>query len=243
MTHHLNAVAVIPARGGSKRIPRKNIRDFRGRPLISWAIECALSSGLFGDVVVSTDDAEIARIAISAGASVPFMRPPDLADDQAALVPTVADAIWRMGLALSPDQYVCCLLPGAMGVDSADLIASFELLQASNFSGYCSAITRYSHPVQRAFAVDSHARIQPLDERLIAMRTQDLETLWHDAGQFYWASTKTWLEVSDLLPNSIGFELPNWRVQDIDTEEDWVRAEIAHQIATTLRTMRTSHLE
>jgi len=230
MDASLNLLGVIPARGGSKRIPHKNIRNFRGKPLISWVIETAVSANVFSRIVVTTDDVGIARIAEDCGAEVPFLREPALADDTTGIAPVIANAVARLGLGTSNETFICCLLPTAVAATSQDLVESFEVLQAADFCGYCSAVTRFSHPVQRGFTLDRDSKVRPIDPKSMSMRSQDLPEAWHDAGQFYWASTAVWMSKREILPNSIGYALPTWRVQDIDTEEDWKRAEIAHRL-------------
>ncbi|MFZ1340435.1 MAG: pseudaminic acid cytidylyltransferase [Paracoccaceae bacterium] len=216
------SLCVIPARGGSKRIPRKNIRPFHGRPIIGWSIEVARDSGLFGRIVVSTDDPEIAEIASAAGAEVPFVRPADLATDQAATVPVIAQAV--AALAVAPDTPVCCLYATAPFLRADDLAEGLRLLQAG--ASYAMAVTRFDYPIQRALRRGADGAVAMMDPALMQVRSQDLEPAWHDAGQFYWARAATWAaEVPVFGPGAHGVALPSHRVVDIDTEDDWTRAE------------------
>mgnify|MGYP003375708048 FL=1 len=216
------SLCVIPARGGSKRIPRKNIRPFHGRPIIGWSIEVARDSGLFGRIVVSTDDPEIAEIASAAGAEVPFVRPADLATDQAATVPVIAQAV--AALAVAPDTPVCCLYATAPFLRADDLAEGLRLLQTG--ASYAMAVTRFDYPIQRALRRGADGAVAMMDPALMQVRSQDLEPAWHDAGQFYWARAATWAaEVPVFGPGAHGVALPSHRVVDIDTEDDWTRAE------------------
>lgn len=224
------SLAVIPARGGSKRIPRKNIRPMNGRPLIAWAIETALASGEFSDVVVSTDDDEIAEIARALGASVPFMRPADLSDDNASTVSVVAHAVVHLHGLGHEFGHVCCIYPAAILVTADDLRGAREVLLASS-QDYASTVVRFGHPIQRALALGADGALQFVDPEAAAQRTQDLPPRWHDAGQFYWGRADAWLNTTPILPNAVGYELPSHRAVDIDTEDDWLRAERLHAVA------------
>lgn len=216
------SVCVIPARGGSKRIPRKNIRPFHGRPMIGWSIAAAQGSGVFDRIVVSTDDAEIAAVARDQGAEVPFVRPADLSGDHAATVPVIAHAV--AALDLPADTPVCCLYATAPLVQPADLLAALALLQPG--VSYVMAVTTFPYPVQRALRRDAQGGVTMMAPEHMTTRSQDLEEAWHDAGQFYWARAETWAAgVPVFGPGARGLALPRHRVQDIDTPEDWARAE------------------
>lgn len=223
-------IAVIPARGGSKRIPRKNARPFAGRPMIAWSIEAAAQSGLFDRIIVSTDDAEIATIAADCGAEVPFVRPPGLSGDLTGTLEVIEHAArWAVEAGLQPSA-LCCLYATAPFVVPADLAAARERLSTGEFD-YVFAAARFSYPVQRGFtrAADGTAALLFPEHRLT--RSQDLQPVYHDAGQFYWGLTQAWLESRAILGDRSGFvELPPWRVQDIDTPEDWTMAEHLHEI-------------
>lgn len=222
-----DAFAVIPARGGSKRLPRKNIRAMSGRPIIEWAIELALESKMFGEVVVSTDDLQIAEIALAAGASVPFERPAELSNDTASTGSVVAHAVTEMQDRGFAGALVCCIYPASIFVNAADLADSRLLLERSD-RDYAATLVRYQHPIQRALDMDSQHRVTAVDPQGAAKRTQDLPPRWHDAGQFYWGRTQSWLDQIPVLPNSVGYELNGTEVQDIDDEVDWQRAQIIH---------------
>lgn len=222
-------LAVIPARGGSKRIPRKNIRPFVGRPMIAHAIGAALASEVFDQVIVSTDDAEIAEIALGAGAQVPFTRPAVLADDITPTVPVIAHAINAlMGVGLTPAQ-VCCIYPGVPLLSPQDLVQGLALLERAG-RGYAFPVTPFPSPIQRALRRHADGRTEPFDLRHVGTRTQDLEPAYHDAGQFYWGATQSWLEGLNIHQNACTFVIPEWRCVDIDTPDDWLRAEALYGV-------------
>ncbi len=217
-------LAVIPARGGSKRIPRKNIRQFSGKPMIVWSIDAARASGMFDRVVVSTDDDEIAGVAKSAGAEVPFMRPAELSDDHTPTVPVIAHAIdtcekfgWHIDL-------VCCIYPGAPFIEVDDLRGALVMLQTTS-ADYCFPVTEFPSPVQKALKRTENGRMMPFYPQHELTRTQDLEPAYHDAGQFYWGTKRAWLTNPCIHSDGVGYVIPNWRVVDIDTLDDWQRAE------------------
>ncbi|KTG16105.1 MULTISPECIES: pseudaminic acid cytidylyltransferase [unclassified Guyparkeria] len=218
-------VAVIPARGGSKRIPRKNIRPFCGRPMIAWSIEAACTSGCFDRVIVSTDDDEIATAAERLGAEVPFRRPQALADDYAGTVPVVAHAIeWLGEHGAAPDS-VCCLYATAPFVRAADLRRGLEALERTGCD-YAFSVTSYAFPIQRALRLTEDGRVAMFQPEYATTRSQDLEEAWHDAGQFYWGQSEAWLGNRPVMTSdAVPVVLPRERVQDIDTPEDWRRAE------------------
>lgn len=223
-------LCVIPARGGSKRIPRKNIREFCGKPMIAWSIEAARQAGCFDRVAVSTDDREIAEVSRRWGAEVPFLRPAALADDITGTIPVVAHAVrWlhREGLEATS---ACCLYATAPFVQSSELREGLELLASIPPDRFVFTATAFSSPIQRALKLDpvsGEARMwQP---QHFNARSQDLEPAYHDAGQFYWGRPQAWLTVGNLFEGGRALLLPHWRVQDIDTEDDWRRAELIHQ--------------
>lgn len=219
-------VAIIPARGGSKRIPRKNIRDFCGKPIISWSIEAAVQSGCFEKVIVSTEDAEIACIARECGADIPFTRPLRLADDHTGTMAVIRHAIdWYVENEQSPD-HVCCIYATAPFVLPADIQKGLEALSSSGAS-YAFSVTNYEYPIARALRVTQEGRVQMLHPEHIETRSQELESAYHDAGQFYWGRSAAWrAKVPIFSPDSTAVILPPYRVHDIDTEDDWVRAEL-----------------
>ncbi len=225
-------IAIIPARGGSRRIPRKNVRNFGGQPMLAYAIGAALQSGLFAHVVVTTDDEEIAATARTLGAETPFMRPRELADDHTPTVPVIAHAIraceelgWNISTA-------CCLYPCVPFIEGDDLRDALQLLQSSG-ADYAFPVAEFPSAVQRALRRDTAGRLSPIDPRHQMTRTQDLEPAFFDAGQFYWGHREAWLNQPRIHANGAGLPLPAWRVVDIDTEDDWLRAELLHRALAT----------
>ncbi len=218
-------IAVIPARGGSKRIPRKNIKDFCGKPMIAHAISAAKQSGLFEHVCVSTDDEEITRIAREWGAETPFMRPAELADDHTPTVPVIAHAITACQALGWHIDYACCIYPGVPFIQIDDLKRALELLQTSQ-AAYSFPITEFPSAIQRALRRLSNGQMQSFYPEYELTRTQDLEPAYHDAGQFYWGKADAWLTNNKVHSSGVGLPIPNWRVVDIDTPDDWERAEI-----------------
>ncbi len=222
-------IAIIPARGGSKRIPRKNIRLFCGKPIINYSIENALHSGLFARTIVSTDDAEIAAVATAAGAEVPFVRPPELANDHAGTNEVVKHAVQQLRKQGQVVEYVCCIYATAPLMMPGDLRRGFDLLVSSSCS-FAFSVTHFEFPIQRALNMLADGRIKPAFPAFIHSRSQDLESAFHDAGQFYWGTASAFLDDVDLYgDNSMGVPMPGYRVQDIDTEDDWVRAELMYK--------------
>ena len=218
-------IAIIPARGGSKRIPRKNIRPFAGKPIIVWPIKVALSSGLFDKVVVSTDDAEIAEIARRAGASVPFVRPNELADDYADTKSVVRHAISALKLDNDPESQVCCIYPTSVFVDTQLLSEGLEKLKGGN-ARFALSITSVDSSLYRSFSKTADGRITMLFPENYAKRTQDLPDLYCDAAQFYWATVGAWQSDLNIFgADSIGVFIDPSRVQDIDNESQWLTAE------------------
>ena len=218
-------LAVLPARGGSKRIPRKNIRDFCGKPMVAWPIAAAQQSGLFDRIVVSTDDAEIADVARGAGAEVPFVRPAELADDHTGTIEVIEHATrWaqEQGEQVSA---VCCLYPTAPMISPVDLSDGFQTLDAGGWDFVLTA-TDYAAPIFRAFRQTESGGLEMYYPEHFTTRSQDLPRALHDAGQFYWGRPEAWLSAKTLFgPLSAPLLIPRWRVQDIDTPEDWHRAE------------------
>lgn len=219
-------LAVVPARGGSKRIPRKNIKSFFGRPMIAWSIAAARESGCMDRIIVSTDDREIAAVARDCGAEVPFMRPAELSDDHAGTIPVIAHAAqWQAQHGQAPTS-VCCIYATAPFVQPADLRQAMGMLDSSDCE-YVFSATRYPYPIQRAMRVTPSGRVEMFNPDLFHIRSQDLEEAFHDAGQFYWGRPQAWLQGKPIFsPRSAALVLPSHRVQDIDTPEDWTRAEL-----------------
>ena len=223
-------VAIIPARGGSKRIPRKNIKFFKGKPMLAYSIEAAKKSGCFDRIIVSTDDNEIAEMAISLGAEVPFIRPANLADDHTATVPVIKHAIEKLVSDGSDIQYACCIYATAPFIEANDLKSAFDKIKASN-SRYCLSVTTFAYPIQRSLRIKDSGFIEMIQPENYSVRSQDLEEAYHDAGQFYFGSYNAWIhELPILADQSLPVIIPRNRVQDIDTLEDWRQAELIYEL-------------
>lgn len=218
-------IAIIPARGGSKRIPRKNIKLFCGRPIISYAIEAALTSGLFQHVIVSTEDDEISRVAKKNGAEVPFMRPMNLSDDHTATAPVIAQAIIQcQEVGLMPDN-VCCIYPCAPFIRADDLRVALNMLRTTN-AEYSFPVAEFPSSVYRGLKLASDGGLTSFFPENELVRTQDLDAIYYDAGQFYWGARDAWFNNQKVHNSAVGLVIPNWRAIDIDTEDDWYRAEL-----------------
>ena len=218
-------LAVIPARGGSKRIPRKNIKDFAGRPMIAWSIAAARLSDCFDRIIVSTDDHEISQVAITCGAEVPFVRPAELSDDYTGTIPVIAHAIAWQNAHGKQVTDACCIYPTAPFLEIEDLKRGLEVLYGSE-ADYALSVTSYAYPIQRAIRIISNQRIEMLQPEHFNTRSQDLQEAWHDAGQFYWGKASAWLAKRPIFsPIAAPIPIPRFRVQDIDTPDDWEHAE------------------
>lgn len=219
-------IAIIPARGGSKRIPRKNIKPFCGKPMIAWSIEAAKSSGLFDRIIVSTDDAEIAEVARQWGAEVPFMRPEELSNDHAGTTSVIAHATqWALDEGLDVTA-VCCIYATAPFIQTEDIKRGWDALNAGDWD-YAFTVTDFAAPIFRSFKQTTEDGIEMFFPEHFDTRSQDLPVALHDAGQFYWGRPAAWLEGKRIFDRcSKPVMIPRWRVQDIDTPEDWERAEI-----------------
>ncbi|MCG2579691.1 MAG: pseudaminic acid cytidylyltransferase [Marinobacter sp.] len=216
-------VAIIPARGGSKRIPRKNIKPFCGKPMIAWTIEAAIKSHCFDRILVSTDDREIAEVANTYGAETPFIRPAGLSDDHAGTMPVIAHAIETLAHPI-PDL-VCCIYATAPFIAPENIQLGERRLLDSD-ANYAFSVTSYPFPIQRAIRMTPDERVEMFYPEEFSKRSQDLEEAWHDAGQFYWGKASAWLEQRPVFDHgSVPVKLPRHQVQDIDTPEDWLRAE------------------
>lgn len=219
-------VAVIPARGGSKRIPRKNIKEFNGRPMIAYSIGAALGCDLFDQVVVSTDDDEIAAVARELGAKVPFYRPPELANDFTPTAPVIAHAIeWLTNNEGVAVDTACCIYATAPFIQIEDLKNAWRIFQTGKWD-YVFSGTSFGFPIFRSFKQLETGGLEMFFPEHFTTRSQDLPEAFHDVGQFYWGKASAWLEGRVIFgPKSTFINLPRWRVQDIDTLEDWERAE------------------
>jgi pseudaminic acid cytidylyltransferase len=218
-------IAIIPARGGSKRIPRKNIKPFHGKPMIAYSIEAATASGCFDKVIVSTDDVEIVEVAKKYGAEVPFLRPIDISDDYSTTMDVMEHAIrWCKSEGWNVEA-VCCLYATAPFILPDDLHKGYELLTDDSVQFTFSAAS-FSFPIQRAIKLDEHGYVSMFLPENEQVRSQDLEEGYHDAGQFYWGQTSAFLnKLSIFSSHSKAVLIPRYRVQDIDTPEDWELAE------------------
>ena len=223
-------IAIIPARGGSKRIPRKNIREFHGKPMIAWSIQAALNSGCFDRVIVSTDCREIGQVSRDFGAETPFIRPPELSDDFTPTAPVIAHAINSIEKDNFKVKIVCCIYATAPLIQPSDLKLGLDVMHGGDWK-FAFSGTVFDYPVYRSFERDLDGSIRMLFPQHYKVRSQDLPEVWHDAGQFYWGKPDSWRNSDPIFaPHSTVVPLPGWRVQDIDSEEDWKKAEIIARI-------------
>lgn len=219
-------VCIIPARGGSKRIPRKNVRPFAGEPMIARAIRTARDADIFDRVLCSTDDQEIAAVARASGAEVPFERPAELADDHATTDAVLLHALRWLDASGTPARYACALYPTTPFTLGADIKRGLDRLRASGATTLI-AVTTYPTSIWRALTSDDRGHIAMVWPEHVRTRTQDLPEAFHDAGQFYWLDVPRYLvEGAIFSRDAVGLPLPRHRVQDIDTPEDWERAEL-----------------
>ncbi len=239
----MNKVAVIPARGGSKRIPRKNIQMFAGKPMIAHSIEVALRSRLFERVIVSTDDREIADVAIQYGAEVPFMRPDTLSDDHTGTIEVIAHAVdWLHKQSYFPSG-VCCIYATAPCLQIEDLQAASDVFENGSWQ-YVFSATTFGFPIFRGFKQNVDASLEMFFPEYFQTRSQDLPEAMHDAGQFYLGKPEAWLNGLELFgKNSTIVELPRWRVQDIDNLDDWTRAELIYNLIQSLQPVNEDNME
>ena len=219
-------LCIIPARGGSKRIPKKNIRFFCGKPIIQWSIEAALESECFDKVIVSTDSEEISKVSKSIGAEVPFIRPKSLSDDYTATAPVINHAIEFIKQKHRNIEYVCCIYATAPFVEPDYIRDGLKKIIDTN-ANFSFSVTSFPFPIQRAIKITKDQKSQMFFPENLNKRSQDLEDAFHDAGQFYWGKSSAWLEGKSMFDdNSIPIVIPRYKVQDIDSEEDWQRAEL-----------------
>ncbi len=223
-------VAIIPARGGSKRIPHKNIRPFRGKPMIAWSIDAARTSALFDRIVVSTDDPAIAEVAKACGAEVPFMRAAELSDDYTGTTAVVEDALRRLDAMGHRPTAACCIYATAPFIQPSDIRAAYSILETGDWQ-YVFSATTFDFSIFRALQWDPSGRIMMVFPEHSETRSQDLPETVHDAGQFYWGRVEAWMTGASIYhQHSQVLQIPRWRTQDIDTVEDWRRAELLHRI-------------
>ena len=230
----MQKLAIIPARGGSKRIPRKNIRSFLGKPIIAYSIEAAISSGLFDEVMVSTDDLQIAEIAKKYGASVPFMRSNKTANDFATTFEVVLEVVQNYEMINKKFDFTCCIYACAPFVTNKKLIDSFQILLHKNFDSVFP-IMPYGSPIQRALKQNEN-KVSYSNPEFSLSRSQDLEKRYHDAGQFYWLNTEICLKKEQILTNNSGsFVISELEGQDIDNEIDWKLAELKYELLQSFK--------
>jgi N-acylneuraminate cytidylyltransferase len=225
-------VGVIPARGGSKRIPRKNIREFGGKPIIAWSIEALMLSSTVDMILVSTDDDEIANIALAYGAEVPFIRPKEISDDYSTTGDVMKHAVqWLIDEhGRESIEEVCCMYATAPFTSERDLKVGLKTLVDGNLDYVFTAVV-YGFPLARSLEFDDQGYVRPKFPEKINMRPQDLEVLFHDAAQFYWGRADSWLHHLPIFSSkSVPLILPQYRVQDIDNFEDWKRAELMFKL-------------
>jgi len=223
-------IAIIPARGGSKRIPRKNIKEFHGKPMIAYSIEAAVNSQCFDKIIVSTDDAEIANIAIKHGAEVPFIRPDNISDDYATTLDVIKHAIEFTDSQNWGVKNVCCIYATAPFLTPEFIQKGLSELTSADID-YAFSATSFPFPIQRALKLNHEQRVEMFQPEYLNTRSQDLEEAYHDAGQFYWGTVEAFIEKKAIFEsNSKAILLPRKRVQDIDTPEDWDLAEALYRV-------------
>ena len=223
-------VAIIPARGGSKRIPRKNVKEFHGKPIIAYSIEAAKQSGCFDRIIVSTDDEEIAEVARAYGAEVPFLRPAEISDDHATTMDVIQNALLWFEERSQYVTYACCIYATAPFISSEAINRGLSALVEGRFD-YAFSATSFAFPIQRALKINHDGSTKMFMPEHLNTRSQDLEEAYHDAGQFYWGKSTAFLDKKPMFSNaSFAVVLPRKLVQDIDTLEDWSSAELMYEV-------------
>lgn len=226
----MKILAIIPARGGSKRIPRKNIKNFAGHPIIKYSIDAAKKSGIFDEIMVSTDDQEIAEVSKSLGAKVPFLRSKENSTDKAGTPSVLEEALNEYKKLGKEFDYICCIYPTAVFVTGERLQKAKEMLIFNNADSLVP-IMRFGHPIQRSFRIKKNGRVEMFWPENYTARSQDLEPAYHDCGQFYFLKVSSFLKHRVLFPKfTIHLEVPESEAQDIDNEEDWKIAEIKFKL-------------
>jgi pseudaminic acid cytidylyltransferase len=222
-------IAIIPARGGSKRIPGKNIKEFAGKPLIAYSIDAAKASGLFDKIIISTDSEEVTEVAKAYGADVPFIRPQALSNDVVGTRPVTNHAIKFCIEHFYKPEFCCCIYATAPFLQAEYLQQGLDLLKQNNEKSFAFSVTSFPFPIQRALKKSAEG-VSPMFPENIGKRSQDLEEAYHDAGQFYWGKTEEYLSDKKIFSHhSLSVVLPRHLVQDIDTPEDWLRAELMYK--------------
>ena len=223
-------IAIIPARGGSKRIPRKNIKEFHGKPIIAYSIEAAVNSQCFDKIIVSTDDAEIAEVAIKYGAEVPFMRPADISDDFATTADVLLHVIDWYEEQSQSIEYLCCIYATAPFIDVNDIRNTYKLLLEEPSADYCFPVCEFPFPIQRGVKLTQGLRVEMFQPEHFNTRSQDLEVGYHDVGQFYWGKPSAYRQkISMFSDKAIAYTVSRKRVVDLDTPEDWNFALLLYQ--------------
>lgn len=226
----MSNLCIIPARGGSKRIPRKNIKPFLGKPIIAYSIEAALKSNLFDEVMVSTDAREIATVAEEFGASVPFMRSEDNANDFATLADVLLEVVEEYKNIGSNIENICCILPTAPLISVQRLRESHDVFNSGKFDSFCPVVA-FSYPILRALELDTQDRLRMIWPEYLKSRSQDLKPAYHDSGSFYWVKTEALEREKTLFcKNGSAIIVSENEVQDIDTETDWQLAELKYKL-------------
>ncbi len=228
-------LCIIPARGGSKRIPKKNIKDFLGKPIIAYSIEAAINSGLFDEVMVSTDDAEIAEVARKYGAKIPFLRTAETANDYATTFDVIEEVLLKYKEFNKIFDFTCCLYACAPFVTDKKLADSFKILQKNDFDSVFPVMS-FGFPIQRALKKGIDNKINFFYPEFSLTRSQDLEQSYHDAGQFYWMNTETCLEKKGIVTDNSGsIIVTELEGQDIDNETDWKLAELKYELLQSIK--------
>jgi pseudaminic acid cytidylyltransferase len=244
----MNTIAIIPARGGSKRIPRKNVKPFCGKPMIAHSILAARDSGVFDRIIISTDDSEIAEVARTYGAEVPFVRPPELSDDHTPTAPVLLHALDFVKAQGYPVQWFACLYATAPFLMAADIRRGLDLLRTTGAASALT-VTSYGFPIFRALKMEANGRVNFLWPEHRVTRSQELPTAYHDAGMCYLYDVERFMalrhqypsgQMPIILPNAVPIELPRTMVQDIDTPEDWSRAELMFKLLQGAEERRAS---
>lgn len=232
-------LAIIPARGGSKRIPRKNIRDFCGQPIIKYSIDAANRTKIFDEVMVSTDDPEISEIARTSGAQVPFLRTPETANDHATLAEVFREVVLQYKTIGQEFKYFCCVFATAPFVSPKRLTEGYELLLSTGADSVLP-VTRFSYPIQRASKITNDGCLEMFWPENYNLRSQDLEASYHDCGQFCWMKVSSLLEqMKAYADHTVPLVLPESEVQDIDSEEDWAIAEFKYKFLNLSKATQT----
>ena len=226
----MRAVAIIPARGGSKRIPKKNIKPFAGQPIIAYSIKAAQETRLFERIVVSTDSEEIAEVGKFYGAEVPFIRPDELADDHTGTAEVISHAVNWMWEQRWKINSICCIYATAPFIQPDDLVESYSIFESGDWD-FVFAATEYVYPIQRSFKIQQNGSVGMFFPEHFVSRSQDLAKAYHDAGQFCWGKPEAWVGNRMVFSEkSTVLRIPGYRVQDIDTKEDWLRAQIIFEM-------------